>query len=78
MKAKYKFIHFIESKDGELTAENKIGYECRNNKTGKVLAYIFYYELWKGYCFTQADAQIIFNDKCLVDIIDFLKQLKED
>lgn len=73
MKTKYKFIHFskLEIQNGRMT------YKCENNKTDAVLAYIYYYPKWKQYVFTQADAEIIFNNGCLIDIVDFINQLSD-
>lgn len=73
MKNKYKYIHFIETE--EIVNGRKV-WECRNNKTKAILSKIFYYKQWKEYCFTQAESGVIFNDGCLADTIDFIKQLK--
>lgn len=75
MKTKYKFIHFVLA--GEFLNEKPV-WECRNNKSGDLLSKIFYYKPWKEYCFTQSVQGIVFNDGCLVDTIDFIKQLNKE
>ena len=74
MKTRYKYIHFIET--DEVIHDKKV-WECRNNKTDAILSKIFYYKTWKQYCFTQWEQGTVFNDGCLSDTIDFIKQLKE-
>lgn len=76
MKTKYKYIHFVEAEGENKTVSGKTAYECKNNKTKTTLAIIFWYQPWKEYCFTQADSNVIFNDGCLIDTIDFIRQLK--
>jgi len=71
-KTKYKYIRF-EATDELVNGEAV--WECVNNKTGAVLSKIFYYKRWKEYCFTQYAQGVIFNDGCLADTIDFIKQL---
>jgi len=73
MKSKYKYIHFIET--DELVNGRKV-WECKNNRTKAILAKLFYYKQWKQYCFTQYEQGVIFNDGCLADTIDFIKQLQ--
>jgi hypothetical protein len=72
LKTEYKYIHFVEGG----IFNNKPQYLCRNNKSKSILALIFYYKEWKQYCFTQYEQNVVFNDGCLKDIIDFIKQLK--
>lgn len=69
---KYKHIHFIETSE---LCDNKTVWDCKNNKSQDILAKIFYYTPWKQYCFTQYSQNVVFNDGCLTDIVDFLKQL---
>ena len=71
---KYKYIRF---EFNNVWFEAKPLYECVNIKSGSVLAKIFWYKPWKQYCFTQAEQNVVFNDGCLSNIIDFIKELKE-
>ena len=66
MKTKYKFIHFVEFKDGL--------WLCKNNKSNDELGYLEFYSRWKQWTF-RATAMAVFNSTCLDDISDFLKQL---
>lgn len=75
MKTKYKYIHFTEAEGENKTVAGKTAYECKNNKSETTLAIIFWYQPWKQYCFTQADSNVIFNNTCLSDIIDFIGQI---
>lgn len=77
MKTKYKYIHFVEAEGENKIIAGKATYECKNNKTKSTLAIIFWYKPWKEYCFTQADSNVIFNDGCLADTIDFIRQLNQ-
>ncbi len=74
MKTKYKFINFKEiQKD---TSARPI-YNIFNNKSNEELGGISYYHRWKQYVFyINPEADAIFNDSCLLDIVDFIKQLK--
>jgi len=76
MKTDYKYIHF------EKTEQFIVGcmpiYECKNNKKGTVLGFIFFYPNWRQYCFTQKESDVVFSLDCLEDIIDFLKQLNKE
>lgn len=74
MKTKYKYIYFHETQE---IVNGKTVWVCRNNKTKAFLAKIFYYKPWKEYCFTQFESGVIFNDGCLEDTIDFIKQLNK-
>lgn len=67
--AKYKYIHFVEI---EITSKKYRSYECRNNKSDDVLGWVSYYRPWKQNVFTASKEWPIFNDICLLDIIDFL------
>lgn len=77
-KTKYKYIHFVESENKELIYSGKKGWEIKNNKTKALLGYLFWYTQWKDWCFTQSESGVIFNDGCLKDVVDFIKQLKDD
>lgn len=74
MKTKYKYIHFEET--DEVINDEKV-WSCKNNRTKVILSKIFFYKQWKEYCFTQWEQGVIFNDGCLLDTIDFIKQLND-
>lgn len=67
MKTKYRHIYFEESGLTE-------GYVIRNNKTKNYLGNVIYYILWKKYI-VEFSAKAVFDESCLLDIADFLKQL---
>jgi hypothetical protein len=67
MKTEYKHIHF-ERAPGAGTI-----YICRNY-SGETLGYISVYEEWQQFCF-YSKGNIILSKSCLLDIVDFLKQL---
>lgn len=66
---KYKYISFKRQTEN---FSGKPMFECINNKSGKVLANIFWYSQWKQYCFTQTSENIVFDKTCLNDVIDFI------
>ncbi len=72
MKMRYKHIHFFEA--GQETG--KPSYACYNNKTSRELGGVIFYNPWRQYVFESADEYIVFSQSCLIDIIDFMKQLK--
>lgn len=74
LKTKYKFIHFVETE--EVVSGKKV-WDCRNNKSNDLLSKIFYYKPWNEYCFTQSDRNILFNNGCLKDTINFIEQLNK-
>jgi hypothetical protein len=71
MKTRYKYIHF----DLAGGSGRKPCYHCRNNKSGGFLGVIDYYSRWRSYVFSAASTAV-FDESCLLDIIDFMKQLK--
>jgi hypothetical protein len=75
MKTRYKYIHF--EKTEEIVHSERV-WNCCNNRSGKILAKVFYYKPWKEYCFTQAEQDVVFNDGCLLDMVDFIRQLNEN
>ena len=70
MKTKYKFIHFQEYKK-----EGK-AYTIHNNKSGIAMGAVFYYTVWKQFVVEFVE-DCVFNNQCLLDIADFLRQLNE-
>jgi len=73
MKTRYKHIHFDKVTED---FANKPMYYCMNNKTKLWLADVFYYKPLKKYCFRSYE-DAVFDESCLVDITDFLKQLNQ-
>ena len=71
MKTKYKYIHFADSYE---THEGKPIWYCHNNRSGDILGQVFYYPLWKQYCFSAEDDMCVFSADCLADIQHFLGQ----
>lgn len=69
MKTKYKYIHF-EKVVG-------CGWYCYNNKNENVLGRIEYYRRWKQYII-EFEPGCVFNDTCLTDVIQFLRQLQTE
>ena len=72
MKTRYKFIHF-ESMATRLFPN--LGWKVVNNKNGDFLGTIQWYPAWKQYAFITVDS-IVFSTGCLVDILDFIRQLE--
>jgi len=68
----YKHITILETEEAY---DNKPVYDILNNKSGDSLGLIFYYKQWKKYVFTQTrtEDEIIFDNSCLRDIVDFLE-----
>jgi len=64
-----KYIYF-EKKEKHI--------EIKNKKTKSLLGYIYYYNQWRQYIFTQADGGIIFSQDCLQDIVEYIKKLEEE
>ncbi len=70
MKTKYKYIHFKCAFEEEKLPR----WMVVNNKSGKILGWLKWYSSWRQYCFYPL-YDTMFNDSCLADIIDFIKQL---
>jgi len=71
MKTKYKFINFEQH-------ENSL-WSIKNNKSKDILGYVEYYPQWKEYVFVNYPLkEMVFSVKCLLDIIDFIKNLAND
>jgi len=68
MAKKYKYITIKEN--GEFN--NKPQYDIINNRSKSKLGILFWYKEWKQYVFTQWDRNILFNNSCLLDIVDFI------
>ncbi len=71
MKTEYKYINFkiIEEKP-----KTKV-WGCYNNKSDFLLGEIKWHGAWRQYCFFPS-AGTVFNNGCLVNIINFINQLK--
>ena len=72
MKTKYKYIHFICVKDTGKTTQ----WEIRNNQTKFLLGGVKWFSSWRQYCFFTV-AEAVFNNSCMLDILDFIGQLEE-
>ena len=66
MKTKYNYIHF------EVTGNY---WECRNNKTNKVLGIVYTHKRWKQYVYAPKTITV-YSAGCLADIQHFMEQLK--
>ena len=71
MKTRYKFINFTQVAPGQKTA---ILWICHNNRDNHVLGAIEFYKPWKQHVIDFRE-NAVFNNQCLLDIADFLKQL---
>jgi hypothetical protein len=73
MKTEYQFIHFdLVEKKPKTNVYNVV-----NNKSGSILGKLGYYPQWRQYVIAPQGGTI-FSMGCLNDIIDFVKQLKEN
>ncbi len=70
MEKKYKFIT-IKQVDGELFAKKPV-YRIFNNRTKSQLGILSYYTPWKEYVFSSMES-CVFNNTCLLDVLDFMK-----
>ena len=68
MKTKYKYIYFEEA-----TMFGEDYWKIKNGKTKETLGIITYYFEWKQWEL-EGNTGCIFNNGCLLDIIDFIKQ----
>ena len=68
MAKKYKYITIKEN--GEFNGKPK--YSILNNRRNIELGMLFWYKEWKQYVFTQSQENMIFNNSCLLDIVDFI------
>jgi len=66
----YKYINFVEVEQKSKTEV----YSCRNNKSDCELGTVKWYPAWRQYCFFTIE-NVIFNQKCLENIQDFMGQL---
>lgn len=71
MKKRYKYIT-IEP-DGEFGGKPQ--YKIINNRSKSKLGLLFYHKQWKQYVFTQYEQNLIFNNSCLKDIVNFIETL---
>lgn len=74
MKTEYQYIKFVIIRE---LPKTKV-WNVINKRTGVTLAGIAWYPAWRQYVlYTSPEIEAVFNAGCLVDIQDFLKQLKE-
>jgi hypothetical protein len=72
MKTDYKYINFKVIREKPKT---KV-WGIFNSKSGAQLGWVAWYGPWRQYCFSGVDNNCIFNKDCLLDIVDFIEQLK--
>jgi len=72
MKTLYKYINFILMSD---TGKTTI-WTIHNNTNDAMLGKIKWYAPWRQYCLHTID-NVVFNDGCLSDVINFINQLTE-
>lgn len=74
LKTKYKFVYF-EEMEWLNTGKTK-HYDCKNIKSNYSLGMVEWERGWRQYVFSPNGSDVIFSTGCLLDIIDFIKQLK--
>ena len=70
---KYQYITIQQVNDK--LHEGKPFYMITSNRKGSELGLIFYYPPWKQYVFSQSQENILFNNGCLHDIIDYIENV---
>jgi hypothetical protein len=73
MKTNYKYLHFEEIETNKKTSE----WSCRNNRSKEELGIIKWYGMWGQYCFFPT-VQTVYNESCLINVGDFLRQLTKE
>lgn len=68
MKTKYKFIEFIEKANG--------GYEIWNHRYKENLGSLHFHIEWNEWEL-HPDSYTAWSGSCLIDVLDFIKQLKD-
>lgn len=76
LKTRYKFIHFEELEFLQ-TGKTK-HYNVNSNSSKDLLGMVEWECGWRQYVFTPSGSDVIFSVGCLLDIIDFIKQLKAE
>jgi hypothetical protein len=71
MKTEYEFIHFIKTDQKKITSV----WSVRNNRSKEELGIVKWYPAWRQYSYFPT-VQAVYSAGCLMDIIDFIKQLK--
>lgn len=74
MKTKYKYINFQVVRD---RLKMKV-WGIYNNRTQAQLGGVAWYSAWRSYCFYAVDNTCVFDEGCLSDIVDFIKQLMKE
>lgn len=70
LKTEYKYIKFMCIGDTGKTTR----WGILNRRSGSALGEIKWYSAWREYCFFTFSG-CVFNDSCMRDILDFIKQL---
>lgn len=73
LKTEYEYIRFerVFEKKPKKTGT----WIIYNKRSGSVLGFIKWHGAWRQYCKFDIDG-VVFNKDCLLDVIDFLRQLK--
>lgn len=71
MKTKFKHIYFTQTNPDPVRSPI---WSCRNNRDHALLATIEYYAPWRKYTVEFLESAV-FDEKCLLDIAEFLKSL---
>lgn len=71
MKTEYQYIHFVKIADKPKTSI----WSCKNSHHGNELGRIQWYGPWRQYVYSPT-VQAVYSIGCLVDIADFIQQLK--
>jgi hypothetical protein len=72
IKTKYQYISFLFIE----TTGKTTRWSVVNNMSSANLGKISWYSNWRQYCFSPAP-DTVFSSGCMTDILDFIKQLKE-
>jgi hypothetical protein len=72
MRTEYKYINFVKIGDTGKTST----WAIQNNRSNSSLGEIKWYSAWREYCFFTTSG-VVFNKSCMLDILDFIKQLQE-
>jgi len=68
---KYKYITISQTDTDEMFGKHPV-YTIFNNRGHDVLGSLTYYQPWKQYV-ASFTARAVFNNSCLLDILDFME-----
>jgi len=72
MNIRYEYFHFLKTKDKAKTSV----WECRNNRSGKIIGLVQWYGPWRQYCYFSF-IHGVYSSGCLSDIRNFIKAAEE-